>query len=102
VAGKKYHVAVYELCSQSPSFFETFVKAETPEEAMKKVMDLVVEEHKIPKDILNNEKPIFVCVSDEEDEHHYVAYPYHNGGYEYKNYEPLFDLQECNEEEEEE
>jgi len=102
VVGKQeYHVALFELCSQSPSFFETFVIAENAEEAMKKAMDLAFEENRVPKDILEKEKAIFVCVSDEEDEFHYTVFPYKGGGYEYKEYEPLYDLRECNEEDEE-
>ena len=94
-------MALYRLCSQSPSFFETFVAAESPEEAMKTVMDKAFEESKIPKDIVERERAIFVCVSDDEEEHHFVVYPYPNGGYEWKEYEPLHDLSQCNEEEEE-
>ena len=92
---KEYHVALYEFCSRFPSFFETFVKASEPEEAMKKAMDKALEENKVPKDILEAEKPIFICVSDDEDEYHFIVYPYPNGGYEWKEYEPLYDIQEC-------
>ena len=101
VGVKEYHVALYRFCSSSSAFFETFIKAKDPEEAMKKAMDLAFEENRVPKDILEQEKAIFVCVSDEEDEFHYTVFPYKGGGYEYKEYEPLYDLRECNEEDEE-
>ena len=69
---------------------------------MKKGVDLALEQNKIPKDILNNERSIFVCASDDNEEYHYIVFPYKDGGYEWKEYEPLFDLQECKEGEEEE
>ena len=98
---KEYHVALFRMCSDEPSFFETFIKASEPEEAMEKAMDKALEENKVPKDMLERDEPIFVCVSDDEDEYHYIAYPYEGGGYEWKEYEPLFDLRECNEEQDE-
>ena len=84
-----YYVALFEPCSDGPSFFEMITRAPSPEDALKKAMDMVIKFSQIPKDALERDEPILVRVTDDNTDYNYIVYRTSNGEYEYDEYDPL-------------